>query len=65
MNKQILIGIISTFVGCMSYDIISTIKIKREIERNKKIRQEKYEQRFNEYVQKQKEYERKLKELRD
>ena len=65
MNKHFLIGIISTLVGFMIYDIVRTIKVRREIERNKKIRQEKYEQRFNEYVQKQKEYERKLKELRD
>lgn len=38
MNKQILIEIISVFIGCMSYDIVSTIKVRREIERNKKLR---------------------------
>lgn len=47
------------------FDLLYTDEELEEIERNKKIRQEKYEQRFNEYVQKQKEYERKLKELRD
>ena len=45
MNKHFLIGIISTLVGFMIYDIVTTIKIRREIERNKKLRQEKYEQR--------------------
>ena len=45
MNKQILIEIISVFIGCMSYDIVSTIKVRREIERNKKLRQQKYEER--------------------
>lgn len=48
MNKHFLIGIISTLVGFMIYDIVSTIKVRREIERNKKIRQKKYEQRLNE-----------------
>ncbi len=65
MNKYFVIGLITAFVGFGIYDIKKTIEVKREIERNKKIRQEKYEQRFNEYVQKQKEYERKLKELRN
>lgn len=65
MNKYFVIGLITAFVGFGIYDIKKTIEVKREIERNKKIRQKKYEQRFNEYVQKQKEYERKLKELRD
>lgn len=45
MNKHFLIGIISTLVGFMIYDIVRTIKVRREIERNKKLRQEKYEQR--------------------
>lgn len=48
MNKHFLIGIISTLVGFMTYDIVTTIKVKREIERNKKLRQEKYEQRLKE-----------------
>lgn len=48
MNKHFLIGIISTLVGFMIYDIVSTIKVRREIERNKKLRQEKYEQRLKE-----------------
>ena len=63
--KYFVIGLITAFVGFGIYDIKKTIDVKKEIERNKKIRQEKFEQRFNEYVQKQKEYERKLKELRD
>lgn len=48
MNKHFLIGIISTLVGFMIYDIVTTIKVKREIERNKKLRQKKYEQRLKE-----------------
>ena len=36
MNKHFLIGIISTLVGFMIYDIVTTIKVRREIERNKK-----------------------------
>lgn len=35
MNKHFLIGIISTLVGFMIYDIVRTIKVRREIERNK------------------------------
>lgn len=64
MNKYFVIGMITAFVVFAVYDIAKTIEVKK-IERNKKLRQEKYEQRFNEYVQKQKKYERKLKELRD
>lgn len=45
MNKHFLIGIITTLVGFMIYDIVTTIKVRREIERNKKLRQEKYEER--------------------
>ncbi len=45
MNKHFLIGIITTLVGFMIYDIVTTIKVCREIERNKKLRQEKYEER--------------------
>lgn len=45
MNKHFLIRIISTLVGFMIYDIVRTIKVRREIERNKKLRQEKYEER--------------------
>lgn len=65
MNKYFLIGMLTSAIVFAIYDITKTIEVKKEIERNKKIRQEKYEQIFNEYVQKQKEYERKLKELRD
>ena len=48
MNKYFLIGMISTLAGSMIYDIVATIKVRREIERNKKIRQKKYEQRVKE-----------------
>ena len=48
MNKHFLIGIISTLVGFMIYDIVRTIKVRREIEPNKKIRQEKFEKRVKE-----------------
>lgn len=65
MNKYFVIGMLTAGVMFAVYDIFKTIEVKREIERNKKIRQKKYEQTFNEYVQKQKEYERKLKELKD
>lgn len=63
--KYFAIGMIVAFVVFAVYDIANTIKVKKEIERNKKIRQEKYEQRLNEYKQKQREYEQRLKELRD
>lgn len=62
--KCFVIRMMTAFVVVAIYGIAKTIKVKKEIERNKKARQEKYEQRFNEYVQKQKEYEQKLKELR-
>lgn len=65
MNKYFVIGMLTAGVMFAVYDIFKTIEVKKEVERNKKIRQEKYEQRFNEYVQKQKEYEQKLKELKD
>lgn len=45
MNKYFVIGLITAFVGFGIYDITKTIKVKKEIERNKKIRQEKYELR--------------------
>lgn len=65
MNKYFVIGMLTAGVMFAVYDIFKTIEVKKEVERNKKIRQEKYGQSFNEYVQKQKEYERKLKELKD
>lgn len=46
MNKYFVIGLITAFVGFGIYDIKKTIEVKREIERNKKIRQKKYEQRL-------------------
>ena len=46
MNKYFVIGLITAFVGFGIYDIKKTIEVKREIERNKKIRQEKYERRL-------------------
>ena len=46
MNKYFVIGIITAFVGFGIYDIKKTIEVKREIERNKKLRQKKYEQRL-------------------
>lgn len=46
MNKYFVIGLITAFVGIGIYDIKKTIEVKREIERNKKLRQMKYEQRL-------------------
>ena len=46
MNKYFVIGLITAFVGVGIYDIKKTIEVKREIERNKKLRQRKYEQRL-------------------
>lgn len=46
MNKYFVIGLITAFVGIGIYDIKKTIEVKREIERNKKLRQRKYEQRL-------------------
>ncbi len=46
MNKYFVIGLITAFVGFGIYDIKKTIEVKREIERNKKLRQRKYEQRL-------------------
>lgn len=48
MNKYFVIGFITAFVGFGIYDIKKTIEVKREIERNKKLRQKKYEQRLKE-----------------
>lgn len=48
MNKYFVIGLITAFVGFGIYDIKKTIDVKKEIERNKKLRQEKYEQRLKE-----------------
>ena len=50
MNKYIVIGLITAFVGFGIYDIKKTIEVKKEIERNKKIRQKKYEQRLKENI---------------
>lgn len=46
MNKYFVIGLITAFVGFGIYDIKKTIEVKREIERNKKLRQKKYERRL-------------------
>ena len=46
MNKYFVIGLITAFVGFGIYDIKKTIEVKKEIERNKKLRQRKYEQRL-------------------
>ena len=48
MNKYFVIGLITAFVGLGIYDIKKTIDVKKEIERNKKLRQKKYEQRLKE-----------------
>lgn len=48
MNKYFVIGLITAFVGFGIYDIKKTIEVKKEIERNKKLRQKKYEQRLKE-----------------
>ena len=48
MNKYFVIGLITAFVGFGIYDIKKTIEVKKEIERNKKLRQEKFEKRFKE-----------------
>lgn len=45
MNKYFVMGMLSFAIGVAIYDITETIKIKRLIERNKKLRQEKYEER--------------------
>lgn len=52
MNKYFVIGLITAFVGFGIYDIKKTIEVKREIERNKKLRQKKYEQRIKELYEK-------------
>lgn len=54
MNKYFVIGLITAFVGFGIYDIKKTIEVKKEIERNKKLRQEKYEKRFKELNEKNK-----------
>ena len=48
MNKYFVIGMLTVSVIFMIYDIVKTIEVKKEIERNKKIRQKKYEQRIKE-----------------
>ena len=45
MIKYFLTGMLAFAIEVAIYDITETIKIKRLIERNKKIRQKKYEQR--------------------
>lgn len=52
MNKYFVIGLITAFVGFGIYDIKKTIEVKKEIERNKKLRQKKYEQRIKELYEK-------------
>lgn len=46
MNKYFAIGMITTFVVFAVYDIFKTIEVKKEVECNKKIRQEKYDKRI-------------------
>jgi hypothetical protein len=46
MIKIFVYGLITAFVGFEIYDIKKTIEVKKEIERNKKLRQKKYEQRL-------------------
>ena len=48
MIKIFVYGLITAFVGFGIYDIKKTIEVKKEIERNKKLRQKKYEQRLKE-----------------
>lgn len=38
MNKYFVIGLITAFVGYGIYDIKKTIEVKKEIERNKKVK---------------------------
>ena len=53
MNKYFVIGLITAFVGFEIYDIKKTIEVKRKIERNKKLRQEKYDRRVRELNKRQ------------
>lgn len=48
MNKYFVIGLITAFVGFEIYDIKKTIEVKKEVERNKKLRQQKYEKKVKE-----------------
>lgn len=46
MNKYFVIGMVAAGVVFAVYDIFKTIEVKKEVERNKKIRQEKYDKRI-------------------
>lgn len=46
MNKYFVIGMFTAGVVFAVYDIFKTIEVKKEAERNKKIRQEKYDKRI-------------------
>lgn len=48
MNKYFLAGMLAFAIAFTIYNIVTTIRVRREIERNKKLRQEKYEQRLKE-----------------
>lgn len=45
MIKYFLTGMLAFAIAFTIYDITKTIEVRREIERNKKLRQEKYEER--------------------
>lgn len=46
MNKYFAIGMLTAGIVFAVYDIFKTIDVKKEIERNKKLRQEKYDKRI-------------------
>ena len=46
MNKYFVIGMLTAGAMFAVYDIFKTIEVKKEVERNKKIRQEKYDKRI-------------------
>lgn len=45
MIKYFLTGMLAFAIAFTIYDITKTIEVRREIKRNKKLRQEKYEER--------------------
>lgn len=47
-TKYLILGMLTSAIIFAIYDITETIKVKRLSERNKKLRQEKYEQRIKE-----------------
>ena len=48
MNKYFVIGMLTAGAMFAVYDIFKTIEVKKEVERNKKIRQRKYDRRVRE-----------------